>query len=385
MRLPLSALLLPALSAGCGPPGTVGWFVVAEGRVVDEDGAPITAAEIQISAEDGTDIATIYSDVDGFYSTPIYGTELDEYTLRLRLSAEGYAEGIARVQIQLASPELHLLRAGPGNTFNTVTRRLPTLALAGEGGEARVTGELRDASTNQPAANIEVRLQHGWNADEDEPAADRDRTDANGRFRLSANTPGMYTIYAEERGGDSPTTTSRLPALLTADGSTVQGLVSGPLTVGQTRAALLWPSGPRDLDLYLQAPQSDGSGLYEISQDDPSWPTHGDIRDLDAMMERIDDNGDGPETAFIQKKPGPGDISIVILNREDADDAESDALAGSGALLQVWFEGDEARFYKVDPMEQANWWHPLEISAGLGDLYEVEQYAAGEREAFPER
>lgn len=381
MRRSLPALLL---LTGCVNPGTLGWFVVVEGRVVDEDGAPITAAAIQISAADGSDIATVYSDADGAYSAPLYGTDRDEHTLRLRLSAEGYAEGIARVQVKLSSPELHMLYAGPGNTFNTVPRRLPTLALAEDGSEARVTGELRDASTNQPAANVEVILQHGWNADEDDPAADRDRTDADGRFRLSANTPGMYTIYAEEKGGNTPSAASRLPALLTAKGSTVQGMVSAPLEVGQTRAALLWPSGPRDLDLYVYAPQSDDSGTYVISEDDPSWPAQGDLSRLDALMERVDDNGDGPETAFIQKKPGAGDISFVVMNREDADDAQSDALASSGALLQIWYEGEEMRFYQVDPVEQANWWHPVEISAGLGEVYEVEQYAAGMREPFPE-
>lgn len=371
--------MLIALLAGCGPSGVLGWFVVVEGRVVDEDQEPVAAATIRLLAESGDEITTVYSGPDGSFSSPIYGTELNDNILRLQISAGGYSDGIARLIVNFASPELHSLRAGPGNTFNTVTRRLPTMRLADAADEARVTGQIRDAVSGQPVSGLSLLLQHGWNADEEEPAADRARTDANGQFRLTAGAPGMYTVYVEAERGDPGWLSSRFPALLTADGGSVQGLVSQGLNEGQTRAALVWPEGPRDLDLHLSAPQSDGTGAYDIYEDDPAWPAEGNPDNVEAILERADDNGDGPETILIRKKPGAGDILISVHDPDHADDPESVELGGSQALVQVWFEGKESRFYQVDPLEPANWWRPVEISSGLGDFYEVEQYATGVR------
>lgn len=360
---------------GCGPPGMLGWFVVVEGRVVDADGAAVPVAAVKLLTPDNETIAEVYTDPEGNYSSPIYGTDLQKNQLHIVTQAEGYAEGHAWVEVNLVSPELHSLRAGPGHTFNTVSRRLPTIWLAEEADHANVVGRVVDAVTGEGASRVELKLQHGWNAPTDAPAVDHTVTDSDGSFSFSADIAGMYTVLAEP---DADSAGGRFPAILSPRGEQALGAISPITNNGLVVATVLWPSGPRDLDLHLSAPRADSQqARYHVWSQAPQYPPNGEAENAQAYMIREDNDGRGPETIVVRDIGTAGNINFTVFDVANADAVESTELGSSGAIVEVWLEGDLPHFAKIDPLEPATWWHPIELLPGHGAWYDVEQYQEG--------
>lgn len=366
--------------AACGPDGVEGWFVVLHGAVVGEEGERLVGAEVTLAAADGTQIGTVTTDADGDWSLPVYGTTLLGNDVVALAHAEGYAEGRATFEVNLVSPQSHLLRAGPMQEWQATERRLPALRLALDAPVATVTGRLFDATTGAAVDGVSLILQHGWNAPVGEAALDQAVTADDGAFRLEANVPGLYTVYA---AGDDSWASTRFPAFLTGGGGTVVGLVSTPIEVDQARAAVRWGEAPFDLDLHLSAPLAggaageDGTGQYHVWAGDPAHPVRATDEDYVARMERTDDDGRGPETVFVRSLSDRGELRLSVFDNDNRSDAENLELAGSGATLQVWFGEDYPRYHSVSPGVVATLWRPVAIDVADATTYAVEQYVVG--------
>ncbi|MFN7144150.1 MAG: hypothetical protein ACK4YP_10260, partial [Myxococcota bacterium] len=351
------------------------------------DGAPLPGAVVTVASGNGAAVAEVRTNGDGEWRTPLYGTVLDDNVLVALVRADGYAEGRATFEVNLRSPEVTTLRAGPVQTWEATSRRLATLRLAEQASVASVSGRVVDAVTGEPVAKIPLSLQAGWNASVGDAAVGAAETGETGEFTFTATKAGMYTVTAastDRYGG------ARFPAFLTGagDGRAV-GVVGPPVAAGQMRASLTWGADPGNLDLHVSAPLKggiageDGTGQYHLWADEPGHPDHVDASEQEAWMERTDADGQGPETAWIASVADRGDVRLSVFDDDNRSDADSTALGDAGAVLQVWFGEDTPRYWTVSPGEAATLWHPVAIDAAALRTYSVEAYSFGADPADP--
>jgi hypothetical protein len=353
----------------------LGWFIVVEGRILDEDGLPIAVAEVVLMGEDGTELATVYTDPDGSWSSPLYGTETIGNMVDILVSADGYADGIAHYEVDLSSPDLHSLQAGPGNTFNTTPRKLPALRLAAADAGSKAQGVLVDAVSGQPVEGVSLTLQRGWNAPPGSRSEDSVTTDRDGHFEVLGSYAGAYTIYSAPNNGYAGT---RFPIFLSDHNTSVTGAISTLLESHRVRASLLWGGNPANLDLHMTYPDpEDNIGRYHLWSGEPAWPTVGDNYGKDSLVELEAHDGEGPETLAVYVRPGVGLVQLTVLDPGREDEPEATTLAGSEAVLQVWYGDDTPRYFQVDPLTVGNWWRPVEIQVGQYNWFQVEQYQGG--------
>jgi len=380
-------LVLLSLLAGCSPEGRDGFWVDVHGRVVGEDGAPLQNALVTLASGDGAAVAEVRTDADGAWRTPMYGTELAGNVLVALVRADGHAEGRATFEVELRSPEVATLRAGPGQTWEATSRRLATVRLAEEAAVATVTGRVLDAVTGAPVSEVPLSLQAGWNAAVGDAAVGATETGENGEYSFEVTKAGMYTVTAASTDAHGA---ARFPAFLTASGGRAVGVVGAPVAAGQMRASLVWGDSPFNLDLHLSAPLkggiagADGTGQYHVWAEAPVHPDTAAATDQEAYMERTDSDGVGPETVWIESVADRGDVRLSVFDDDNRSDADSAALADSGAALQVWFGEDTPRYYTVSPGEVATLWRPVEIDVEVVRSYAVEAWSFGADPADPE-
>ncbi len=364
---------------GCGVAGVEGWFVDLHGRVVDARSAAIGDAQVVLATVDGDELVRAATASDGTWHVPVAGTELTGNTLVAYFSAAGAADLTATLEVNLRSPEPVILQAGPGQTWQTTDRRIPTLRLADAADRASVDAQILDAVTGQPVPGLDLVVQPGWNAPIGAASVIDAVTDTEGRVRLEAGVAGWYTVLV------APTEVydrSRFPVFLTAAGGQAMGTVSPHVGAGQLRAALVWAGTPFDLDLHLSAPLKggqageDGNGQYHVYPGEPHHPEL-DYEGVgyEAAVERTSSAGWGPETIAIYDAPGPGEVRLSVVDMDNLADASSTALSESDAVLQVWNGEELARYYTVSPDEVATWWRPMVIDVDTAVAFQVEEYA----------
>ncbi len=384
MRL-IAALLLAL--GGCEPAGLDGFWVEVHGRVVGEDGAPLDGAIVTVASGSGAAVAEVGTNADGEWRVPLYGTELDGNVLVALVRADGHAEGRATFEVNLRSPDVTTLRAGPVQTWEATSRRLATVRLAEEAELATVSGRVVDAITGEPVAKIPLSLQAGWNAAVGDAAVGATETGENGEFSFQATKAGMYTVTAASTDLYGA---ARFPAFLTGSGGRSTGVVGPPVEAGQMRASVSWGNTPFDLDLHLSAPLkggiagADGTGQYHVWADEPGHPAFVDEDAREAWMERTDADGLGPETVWIDSVADRGEVRLSVFDNDNRSDVDSTALADSGAVLQVWFGEDTPRYHSASPGEAATLWHPVEIDVAEILAYAVESWSFGADPGDPE-
>ncbi len=374
------------LAMACTPAGYEGFWVVLEGRVLDEAGAGLAGATVALAAGDGSPIAELQTDEVGDWRMPVVGATLVGNAVVALTRAEGFAEGRATFEVNLRSPEVTTLRGGPVQTWTSTTRRLPAIRLANDADAATVSGRLIDAITGEPAVGLPLVLQAGWNAPLGASAAGDVVTGSSGEFTFFATKPGMYTVSASASGGYGG---ARFPAFLTASGGQTVATVVPPTAPGELRASLVWGPSPFDLDLHLSAPLKggvageDGTGQYHVWAAAPQHPDDLADAEVEAQMERIDSDGDGPESVWVGAVADRGDLRLSVFDNDNRSDADTVALAASGALLQVWFGEDFPRYYTVSPGETATLWQPVEMDTQTALTYAVELWSTGADPADP--
>jgi hypothetical protein len=371
----------------CAPAGLDGFWVVLDGRVVGEDDEPLAGATVTLAAGDGTQVAELDTDTGGEWRLPLYGDTLDDNVLVALVRADGYAEGRATYEVNLRSPEVTTLRAGPVQTWEPTTRRLATVRLGLDGASATVAGHVVDAVTGAAVADVPLSLQAGWNASVGDSAVGSARSGSAGDFHFDVDKPGMYTVTASAAGDYGA---ARFPAFLSTAGGQALGVVGPPTVPGELRASLTWAATPSDLDLHLSAPLKggiageDGNGQFHVWSGAPRHPEDVDEADVEARMEITDADGRGPETVWVGSVADRGDLRLTAFDNDNRSDADTTALAGSDAVIQVWFGEDIPRFYTVSPGETATLWRPVEIDVATQLTYPVEEYTVGDDPADPD-
>ncbi len=368
---------LPLLLA-CADTPVDGWFVVVEGRVVAADGAPLDAAEVALFAPDGAPVAVTTTGPDGAWTLPILGDALAGNQLVAFARADGYAEGRATFDLNLAAPRVTSLSAGPGQTWDTTARRLSAIQLAPAASTATVAGRVVDAATGLPVGGAALTVQHGWNAPIGAPAVATAVTDAEGRYAATVDRPGAHTVSVAAADGWGA---ARFPAMFLEQGGSSTGAVAQETAPGALVATVLWGDSPTNLDLHLTGPLrggqagADGNGRFHVWSGAPRHPTRDDV-DAEAVLVLADADGRGPETVTLTD-PGRGELRLTVFDADNWSDAENLDLAASGAVLQVWWGEDYPRYYTIDPTAVATAWQVVEIDVETGVSYVNEAYGVG--------
>lgn len=368
------------LLAGCGGVPVEGYWVELHGRLVGEDGLPLGGAEVSLATSEGMQIASVGTSTEGEWRAPIYGDALEGNVLVALFRADGYAEGRATLEINLRSPSIVALEAGPGQTWDVTSRQVATMRLAEDAELATVTGRVVDALSGEPVEGVPLSLQVGSNAPVGDAAVGATESDAVGAFAFSVTRPGLYTVTAAEGPGTGP---ARFPAFLSARGGVALGVVGPPVLAGQLRATLVWAESPSDLDMHLSAPLkggiagTDGTGQYHIWSGAPTHPARSEGEEREAWFDRQDADGEGPESVWIDSLAEEGEVRLSIFDADNRSDADSAALGGSDAVLQVWFSEDTPRYYSASPGEIGTLWRPVEMDVASFVSYQVEAWSFG--------
>lgn len=365
---------------GCAPAGVSAWIVALDGRVVDASGRPVEGAEVALATLAGEYVGAPMTDADGAWTWPLAMEVAEGNRLAALVHADGYADGRATFVVNMPSAPDTTLSAAPEATWQGEHRRVPAVVLAEDATEGSVIGTVRDALIATPVSGLALRFRHGANARDDDPVVGEAVTDGAGGWTYTASPPGMYTVSVAAGGGYAA---ARFGAFLTAEGTTADGWVSGPLAVGQFRATLGWNSSA-DLDLHVSAPLkggqagASGNGQYHIWAQEPTHPDKAaSDGSYEAEMMALATAAPGGETAEIHDQPGVGEIRVSAFDMSDRSDKQNPALADASARLQVWYGEADPEYFEICPGEIATLWRPTGIDVASAVYYGIEEYSVG--------
>lgn len=372
-----TAVIGAALVAGaCAPAGVEGYALVVDGDVADADGVGVPDAVVAVLGADGGALGEATTDAAGTWAWPLLGTEPEDNTLAIRVSADGYGHGDASYAVSLLSAEVATLAAGPGQTWDAVHRPLACVRLDGAADAPKAAGRIVDAE-GVPVGGVAGVVQRGWDAAVGAAAEASFVTDADGRFDVEVGESGLYTVYVAPTGGWAG---ARFPVLTAVDHEAVVGTLAPLQEPGRLYAVLRWV-GNLDLDLHLTAPERDADAIvptqrFHVWADEPSHVSRTDD-EATAEMLRTSTTGSGPEVVVINTPVGAGELRLSVHDRTNADEGDSATLGGSRALVQWWYGEDVARYAWVDPLARATTWRPVEVDTRGGTVFAVEGYRSG--------
>lgn len=202
-------------------------------------------------------------------------------------------------------------------------------------GVGTITGQVTDASTGDPLEGALVNVSDtGQNA----------LTDASGNYVINNVPSGDQTLTAMRSGYLTSTQTTTVPE----GGTVVVNFGLAPAASGAIRAVLNWGATPRDLDLHVSGPNSEGApGRFHVYFANKQATDSGG--NAYAELDVDDRNGNGPETDTIRISPAEGDYvagryHLWVHNWEN--DAPFDA---SDATLTLFgLTGQIASYHQSD-------------------------------------
>jgi hypothetical protein len=304
------------------------------GRVINGiDGAGLPGVTVKVVSSAGDTVATVATAQDGSYSTPPVAP--GNYTLVASLN--GFVTAVA---------------------FNTDATSgastAPTIPLAPDNKTpGNLTGGVRDATTGGLVANPTLDLRAGVNATTGTPLATT-TGDVESVYFFNNIPPGTYTITASATGYVSGSVT----AVVLGNQSTanVPSITLSPVGAEVARIVLTWDSLPSDLDAHLTGPDSSTGTRFHVY-----FGNEGRLDSLPHAFLDIDNtSGFGPETITLTKQFS-GVYRFSVHDYSNSDLTTSTALAGSGARVQLFLNGQLAHEYFV-PNQPGTLWTVFELS-----------------------
>lgn len=221
---------------------------------------------------------------------------------------------------------------------------------------AEITVTVVDATTGDVLEDVTVNARSGSGSEEGD-AVTSAVSDANGEINLQVPSD-TYTLEYMKDGYvteyEEVTVSSQTRENL---GTKV---MSPNLAEGEWRIVLEWGDNPADLDSHLV------SDAYHISYYSPAA---GQMASLD-----VDDtDGQGPETITITSLDASDHYEYYVHDFTNSGNANSSALANSGATVKVYMPNGEIREYSV-PGGNGTIWSVFTIDNG--QIHDVNQIQA---------
>lgn len=307
-----------------------------EGYVKQADNSiPIYKAKVQV-LKGNRIVDTTYTDSNGKF----VGIKLKSGSYKVRVSASGYIPYERKFEIiggDTTSMETQLM----------ISRDDPN--LDNDGYKVNCSGKITNAFTGDviEGAQIEVRSQYLFGEEEIIAIVE---SDDNGSFYFQAPI-GSYELSISKDGF----TTNTKDITLICDKSDVNISLNPsnqqPIS-GNLRAVLHWGSRPHDLDSHIVGPQ--GNGWFHVY--------YSNKYDNSVNLDVDDTDGYGPETISINEVE-PGIYSYYIHNYTNRYSNNSNALASSGAYIELYIGNTLMYTIHVPEEEDGTLWHVFDYNS----------------------
>ena len=251
--------------------------------------------------------------------------------------------------------------------FSLVTKELSVPAPPPEAvlGDGSLSGEIVNATNNEPVPNAEVRVVGTGLAT---------RTDDQGRFRLDATPTGSVPVEVSAPGFTAEQFERELAG---GREQAIRVVLSPGLEAGQMRIVLTWGDDPADLDAHLKGPLPDGEKFHVY------FHQKGDLKSKEFVRLDVDDqNGQGPETITVLGVL-PGTYRYFVHDYTNCNDPQASRLAQSGAEVKLYQGGQTYRFRAGHDMV-GNLWNvcTLEVTPDGAVVTKTDTYEGTEVEAL---
>ena len=292
--------------------------------VSDTNGNPISGAEVTI-VEKGVSLNEVNNS---------YNLKLDEGIYSLKVSADGYVEYNANIEIveeETTTVNVVLVHEGNGTVSGKVVSATSALTLEGVSMSAR-------SGINVQSGDVVATTQ----------------TDGNGQYSMEL-VAGYYTI---EMVLDGYTTGYVNIQVDGGEAATANASLSPVMSSNTYRVVLTWGASPSDLDSHLSGFAADGTPFHIYFGDKVAYNTNGvEIGNLD-----VDDTTSyGPETTtFIAETEGSSYFSVYRYS-------SSGSLPASGATVEVYNGDSLIARYTIDSSASNNYryWNVFKIENGI--------------------
>lgn len=233
-------------------------------------------------------------------------------------------------------------------------------------------GTIKNAVTGSVISDVQMSFRKGWNK-QDGDVVLTTKTDSNGKYQVDLPV-GNYTAHMEKAGYVSNTLNIIvLPVSVMQQNGALVPTGDG-LPEGDLRIVLTWGSSPSDLDSHLVGPAADGNGYFHIYYSNKQYSYNSTkYADLD-----LDDTSSyGPETTTIYKKTENGTYSFYVHDYSNRGYSSSTAMSASGAIVEVYVDGQFYAGYPVPTGKQGTYWHVFDYNPTENTITPVNEFKDG--------
>ncbi|MEB1808188.1 MAG: InlB B-repeat-containing protein [Bacillaceae bacterium] len=214
-----------------------------------------------------------------------------------------------------------------------------------------VKGTIRNARTGNPASEVIVKIRKGENVETGSVLANT-TTNNEGSYELQL-PPGTYTMeLSSDRYNKKYETFQVRASEMTIHNTT---LLPKSEEISNFSVVLTWGERPRDLDAHLTGPRANGDGRFHVFYGNRSY-TEGGVTYAELDVDETGGNGVETITSF-REINGIYRYSVHNFSNEMP-------LAGSGAKVELYKEGNLIRTFRAPAGGSERYWHVFEIENG---------------------
>lgn len=312
---------------------------------------PIEGATIAAYRESSSEaVETVQTDAYGNY---VMNLRSGDYTIQI--SAPGYM-----------SFEYDVTIAKDEEQYTEIFLMIDE-GQAGQPGEA--TGKVINAVSGGGIEGAVVTLRKGWNKTDGDIVTTTE-TDRSGKYQIETSI-GNYTLTVEKEGY----LTNRRNIVVLSESLMNQNITMNPtgqeVENANLRIVLTWAETPRDLDSHLLGPTVDGADFFHVYFSNKRHVEDSvTIADLD-----VDDTSSyGPETTSLYKKNESGTYSFYVHDYSNGGNASSTEMSQSGAIVEVYLDGEFFKAYPVPTGKEGVNWHVFDYDATTNTIKDVNQF-----------
>lgn len=238
-----------------------------------------------------------------------------------------------------------------------------------EGVTGSARGRITNAVTGEGIHGATLTLRRGWNKTSGDVVATTE-TNEYGDYRIEMAS-GNYTATIER---DGYVTVTKNIVVFPMDLG-MQNASMNPngedLEAANLRVVLTWGETPSDLDSHLLGPTADGSDYFHIYYGNKRH-NEDSVRIADLDVDDI--TSYGPETTSLYQKNESGTYSFYVHDYSNGGNSESTAMSQSGAIVEVYLDGQLYKTYPVPTGKTGVNWHVFDYDAATNTITDVNQF-----------
>jgi hypothetical protein len=229
--------------------------------------------------------------------------------------------------------------------------------------EGRIPMRFFDAVSREPISGATVEIPNVGNF----------TTNNQGKIAFPKIPDGNYTLTVKRSGYiDTPVNfrvllgavdlnwfnISKVVALPPRPPAPPRPVASAPPPATNYRIVLEWSERPADLDLNFV--KTGGSGRYHISFLEMKTADDGN-----AVLDRDDTAGYGPETITIGRMDNNASYTCYVQDYTNRNNAESTQMAQNGAIVRVYSDNSLVNTFRIPAGEKGVKWNVFKIERGV--------------------